>query len=274
MNRVFFREPLEATATFWRIYRRDGVTLGLTGHDRDLRFDGVLHRAAPGMLPSAIRRTADLSPDSAEVQGALSHDGIAAEDLAAGRFDGARVEIGIVDWETLERAVLYRGAMGAVAEEAGHFEAELRSAKAVLEEDRVPRTSPTCRAQFCGPGCTLSAARYTHVARLAQLDPTQNRVRFGDGPLPGQMLDGHVRWLDGPQAGLHMVVTEADAAGLVLDLELDAALQVGTRAELREGCDHTFATCSARFGNSVNFQGEPFLPGNDFMARYPTGAGE
>ena len=58
MTRVFGREPLEGLATFWRVRRRDGAVLALTSHDRDLWFDGVLHRAAPGMLPSAVRRSA------------------------------------------------------------------------------------------------------------------------------------------------------------------------------------------------------------------------
>jgi hypothetical protein len=40
-------------------------------------------------------------------------------------------------------------------------------------------------------------------------------------------------------------------------------------AELREGCDHTIETCTSRFGNAANFRGEPFLPGNDLLARYP-----
>lgn len=269
MSRVFFREELEGVATFWRIRRRDGVTLGLTSHDRDLWFDGIVHHAAPGMLPSAIRRTADLSPDSAEVQGALTHDSIPAPDLVAGRFDGAAVEIGVVDWETLERAVLYRGEIGGVAEQEGSFNAELRSAKADLEADTVPRTSPTCRAQFCGPGCTLSAARYTHETVVGSVDIAANRVAFTGGPAIEAMRDGSVRWLDGPHAGLTMEVIEADAGGLVLDLELDPALQLGARARLREGCDHTIQTCAARFGNAPNFQGEPFLPGNDLIARYP-----
>ena len=43
----------------------------------------------------------------------------------------------------------------------------------------------------------------------------------------------------------------------------------GLRVLLREGCDRTVATCAARFGNAVNFQGEPFLPGNDMLAQYP-----
>ena len=267
--RVFGREALEALAMFWRVRRRDGVMLGFVSHDRDLWFDGVLHRAAPGMVPSAVRRSADLSPDSAEVQGALTHDSLSEADLAAGRFDGARVEIGVVDWETLERAVLYRGEIGEVSEEAGEFAAELRSAKALLETDPVPRTSPTCRARFGGPGCTLSAARFTHEAVLQAVDFEANRVTFAGAPAAGLMGEGSVRWLDGPHAGITMQVSRAEEAGLVLDLALDPTLEPGTRALLREGCDHTLATCHARFGNAVNFQGEPFVPGNDLLARYP-----
>lgn len=272
MSRVFFRAPLEAVATFWRVRRRDGVTLGLTSHDRDLWFDGIVHRAAPGMVPSAVRRSADLTPDSAEVQGALTHDSISDADLAAGRFDGAAVEIGAVDWETLERAVLYRGEIGEVTAEAGRFAAELRSDKRRLEEDVVPRTSPTCRARFCGPGCTLSAARFTHEAVVEAVDLASNRVAFTGAPAAEAMCDGSLRWLDGPQAGLAMEVVSADENGLVLDAELASDLQPGARALLREGCDHTLATCHARFGNAANFQGEPFLPGNDVVARYPGAA--
>lgn len=269
MSRVFFASELEGVVAFWRIERRDGVALGFTGHDRDLWFDGLLHRAAPGMLPSAIRRNAGIEADSAEAEGVLAHDAISASDLAAGRFDGARIMAGAVDWETLERAVLYRGEIGGVTQEAGAFRAELRSAKAMLEADMVPRTSPSCRAAFCGPGCTLSAARFTHEARLASFDPETNRAVFTGG-LPAQaMLNGSLRWIDGPQAGLAMEIIDADETGLLTDIALDPALEPETRALLREGCDHTLATCAARFGNAVNFQGEPYLPGNDLLVRYP-----
>jgi uncharacterized phage protein (TIGR02218 family) len=272
MTRVFRREALEASATFCRVRRRDGVMLGLTSHDRDLWFDGVLHRAAPGVLPSAVRRSADLTPDSAEVQGALTHDGSGAADLAAGRFDGAGVEIGVVDWETLDRAVLYRGEIGNVTQQATSFAAELRSAKIALEVDLVPCTSPTCRARFGGPGCTLSVARFTHEAVLSAVDFAANRVSFEGGPPVEDLRQGSVRWVDGPHAGIAMEVTSADEAGLVLDLALDPALAPGTRALLREGCDHTLQTCGDRFANAANFQGEPFVPGNDLMARYPSRA--
>jgi uncharacterized phage protein (TIGR02218 family) len=269
MSRVWFSTPLETTATFWRLLRRDGVTLGFTSHDRDLWLDGVLHRAAPGMIPSSIRRSADFEPDSAEVQGALSHEAIAGADLAAGRFDGAQVRIGVVDWETGEHEVLYRGAIGAVTEEAARFTAELVSRKAELLLDPVPRTSPSCRAAFCGPGCNLSPVGFSHEAQLSAVDFGANAVTLATGAAPADLVGGFVRWFDGPHAGAAMNVMAQGSAGLVLDMPLDPALVPGTRALVREGCDHTLGTCAVRFANALNFQGEPFLPGNDLITRYP-----
>lgn len=270
MSRVFFREALEPTATFWRVLRRDGVTLGFTSHDRDLWLDGALHRAAPGMVPSAIRRTVDLSADSVDVEGALTHDAISAADLAAGLFDGAQIQLGVADWETGELAVLYSGEIGAIGQEAAGFSAELLSAKSQLEIDPVPRTSPTCRAQFCGPGCTLSAARFTHELRVTTVDLAANAVSFAEGPGAEAFRNGSLRWIEGPQAGQENAIVDVEDDLLVLERALDPALQAGALARAREGCDHTIATCASRFANTINFQGEPFLPGNDLLTRYPS----
>ena len=269
MSRVWFSQKLESTAAYWRVLRRDGVTLGFTTHDHDLWFDGVLHSATPGMVPSSIRRSARFEPDSAEVQGALSHDSIAAADLSGGRFDGARVLIGLVDWESGEQQVIYRGAIGSVMEESGKFTAALQSRKAELQLDPIPRTSPACRAQFCGPGCTLAAVRFTHEAVLTTVNLTANSVVLTTTPSPASVALGSLRWLDGPHAGRTMAILAANGAGLVLDEPLSPDLTPGLRLMVREGCDHLLDTCATRFANAVNFQGEPFLPGNDQIYRYP-----
>ncbi len=270
MSRVWFEQQLETVATWWRVERRDGVALGFTTHDRDLWFDGLLHRAAPGIVPSAIRRTAGFEPDSAEIEGALSHAAIRADDLAAGRFDGARVVIGLVDWETHERTAIYSGTIGAVSEEAGAFSAQLSSRKAELQRDPVPRTSPTCRAIFCGPGCGLSAARFTRLAVVAEFDVTRGAVRLVGITAGADYANGSLHWLDGPLAGLEAGLQDDGEGWLALDRPLDIAPLTGTRVRLREGCDRRLATCSARFANALNFQGEPFLPGNDQLTRYPS----
>ena len=269
MSRVWFSQRLESTAAFWRVLRRDGICLGFTTHDHDLWFDGVLHSATPGMVPSSIRRSARFEPDSAEVEGALSHDSISAVDLSAGRFDGARVLIGLVDWESGEREVLYRGVIGSVMEESGKFTAELQSRKAEFQLDPIPRTSPACRAQFCGPGCTLPAVRFTHEAVLNTSDLVTNRVTLTTTATAADLALGTLRWLDGPHAGRAMAILAADALGLVLDEPLSPSLTSGLRCIVREGCDHRLESCATRFTNAVNFQGEPFLPGNDQIYRYP-----
>lgn len=265
MTRALLDRELDTVATFWRIWRTDGVALGFTTQDRDLWFDGLLHRAAPGLTPSAIRRTSGFSDEGADVEGALAHDCIAGADIAAGRYDGATVVIGAVDWEVLESAILYRGTIDNVGREGNAFTAELASAKAALAIDPVPRSSPACRARFCDVGCGLSPPRFTWRATVESV--TDTRVVF-TGLDPALHRGGELRWRDGPLAGLSAQVLAADESGLVLDCPIDA-IEPGTMAFLREGCDHTIVTCAARFGNAANFQGEPFLPGTDLLAHYP-----
>src|SRR5690606_38795771 len=142
---------------------------------------------------------------------------------------------------------------------AGRFGAELLSAKAGLEIDPVPRTSPTCRAEFCGPGCTLSAARFTHDLRIAAVDLAANAVVLDGGPPAEWFRDGALRWIDGPRTGLSSRVADVTGGSLVLEDELPPGTAAGWLIRVRAGCDHTIATCAARFGNAANFQGEPFL---------------
>lgn len=265
--RVFFDRELDTVATFWRIYRRDGATLAFTGHDRDLTFGGITHLAAPGMIPAAIRLTSELSNDSAEAQGALHHDSIRDVELAAGLFDEAAIEIGAVDWQTLDHHTFYTGQIGQIEDDQTQFAAELRSSKSLLEQDLVPRTSPTCRAEFCGRGCGLSPVRFTSVHTVATVDPEASRVRI-EGLSGSNHVDGRLRFMAGPQTGITFGIIDAEDGWLALDRPLVPGTLPGTRAELREGCDHTIATCSGRFANSINFRGEPFLPGNDLLARY------
>lgn len=269
MSRIWFSRELEAVAVFWRVFRQDGITHGFTTHDRDIWLDGVLHASAPGMIPSAIRRSAGFEADSAEIEGSLSHDSISASDLASGRFDNARITVGLVDWETGESQVLFRGAIGAVSRVDEGFTAELQSRKAELAIDRVPRTSPACRAVFCGKGCGLSAARFSHQGIVIVSDHASNTVTLETPVALGNLVGGTLTWLDGPLAGIGMAVIGVTGDAVRVDSALVDGLLAGMRVELREGCDRTISTCATRFGNGVNFQGEPYLPGNDLITRYP-----
>ena len=265
----FFSRELEGVATYWRIWRRDGVAMGFISHDRDMFFGGILHRAAPGVLPSAITLTSELRPDSAEVAGALTHDAIAHDDLALGLYDDAQIEVGAVDWETGVHAPLYAGELGAIEHGPHGFTAQLRSAKANLERSFVPLTSPTCRARFCGEQCGLSSRFFEHFLELDSVDMDSNVVDFSVDE-PAFFLDGMVRFTEGPQTGLSFNIIGVSEEGFLLDKAIAAETKPGMKALIIEGCDHLLATCGNRFDNAANFRGEPFLPGNDLLTRYPT----
>ena len=84
-----------------------------------------------------------------------------------------------------------------------------------------------------------------------------------------QVEAGRLRWIDGPLTGIAHSIVDAQENTVTLADPLLPEVQPGRRVLLREGCDRTLATCADRFGNALNFRGEPFLPGNDMMARYP-----
>ena len=84
-----------------------------------------------------------------------------------------------------------------------------------------------------------------------------------------QFAMGRVRYLSGENCGARSVILAASGNDLqVRDLPR-GIVNPGCRVELREGCDKRLTTCASRFANAANFRGEPHLPGNDLLTRYP-----
>ncbi|USI71477.1 DUF2163 domain-containing protein [Sphingomonas morindae] len=262
---------LTTLALGWRLDRRDGVTLGFTSHDRDLTVAGLRYRARPGMLPSALRQGDGFQVATLDVAGTLSDAAIRAADLDAGRWDGALCRLYLIDWAAPEAGLLLlaRGELGDVTRRDSGFTAELRGATALLERPVVERTSAECRADLGDRRCRIDLAPRTRVARLVAIDEAGLTADTAE-PVPNAYGFGRLRWLDGANAGLWCAVAASSGTRLTLRAAPRAPAVAGERLLLVEGCDRTFATCRARFGNAANFRGEPHLPGHDLLARYGT----
>ena len=262
-------DPVATIALCWRLERRDGVTIGLTSHDRDLTIAGLVHRAAPGMTPSAIKRSEGLDADTMTAAGALTGDAITQGDLLAGRWDGARVAVSAIDWTTgALLAALGEGTIGAVELSGDGFSAELLGSTAALDRPAVETTSPECRAELGDRRCRVPLAGRRRVARVIDAD---DRVLTLDAaePTSGAYADGRLRWLGGVNAGLESMIATSNGATVKLRWPPTMVPEEGTLIELTEGCDKSIATCAARFANAANFRGEPYLPGTDLLTRYP-----
>lgn len=258
-------------AICWRVARTDGATLGFTTHDRPLDVGGVTYLASPGMAPSAISIGDGLEVDTMEVEGALSASQITAADLDAGRYDSAAVSIFIVDWAAPGAGTmpLARGVLGEVARRSvgtgGAFTAELRGPTAALDATVVETCSPECRAELGDARCRVDLAPLTILTHAGDGEDGQIAITVAAERFAG----GRLRVLAGPNAGLDMQLAGAGPDWVEPFEPLPFALAPGTRVELREGCDHRFATCRDRFANALNFRGEPHVPGSDLLTRFP-----
>ncbi len=266
----------------WRLTRKDGQTRGYTDHDRPLAVDGGVYAPHTGLSASEARDTLGLAVDTVDVEGALSSDDIREEDIAAGLYDGATVETFLVNWRRPADFVLLRKAtVGRITRSDGRFVAELESLVHALERPSGRYVSRTCDAELgdsrCGVGLGHPSFSGTGTVEAVEA-PATLRVTGLDGFAPGWFSHGVLTWTTGPKAGRAETIEEhrrgSDGTIIVLRPMPGAVAAGGETFSVVAGCDKRFATCKAKFANSLNFRGFPHLPGNDSAYGYVVDGGQ
>lgn len=261
-------QPLCAFAFCWRLERRDGVTIGLTSHDRALEIDGLPYRPAPAITPGAIELDGAGLAALTDIGGGLSSAAISEADLDAGRWDGARMLLHLTEWTApgLLWLELAQGRLGDIERRDGAYAVTLRGAATLLDRPVAPVTSPTCRARLGNAACRVDMRGRERIVRVAGASGDELLCA---GLPPGLYPMGSVRWLTGANCGLTQAIVDQAGDSLFLAEPPPFAVADGTYARLTEGCNKRLATCATRFANAVNFRGEPYLPGMDLLTRYP-----
>lgn len=196
----------------WKLTRADAVVLGFTDHDNPLEIDGLVYKAASGFIPSEIENRLGFSLDNSAVIGALSSEQITVEDVEAGKYDHAQIEVLRVNWKSPdEYGLIWGGAIGDIKLKDGQIEAEIIGRSAVLNRSTGRVFSRQCDAVFgsekCGvdvgalPNGTVCPRTFT-----ACRDQFSNAANFrgfpyllGDdasyaGPRDGDVKDGSSRY--------------------------------------------------------------------------------
>lgn len=267
------------TCHCWRLQRRDGVVLGFTEHDHDLAFVDTLFLAASGFSASDGEEAAGLPASTSNVTGGFSSDAITEADLNAGLYDGARVEIYLVNWAAPEQHILLKvQEIGEVTRQTGQFQAELRSFAARLAEPQGRIYTRRCDAVLGDARCGVDLGRPQYRAEgtiVAASDTTRLSLSGISGFADGFFAHGKLLFLDGANAGLSVDVDSQVLARAIMQVNLwlppSAPPAVGERVALIAGCDKAFATCRSKFGNPQNFRGFPHMPGSDFAYTYADG---
>ncbi len=259
----------------WRIERRDGTVLGFTDHDNAVAFDGTTYEAAAGFTASDITDSLGLAVDNLEVTGALSSATLTDDDLAAGRYDEARIAIYRVNWADPGQRVLMRsGSIGEVRRTGASFTAELRGLAHYLQQPTGRLLQQTCDADLgdgrCGVDLSSSAFRGEGTI-VAAISARRFKVSGIDTFETRFFSRGLFAFTSGASVGLKIEVKSHTKLRTAVEIELwrdaEGPPAIGDVFTVTAGCDKRFETCKARFSNTINFRGFPAIPGNQFLTK-------
>ena len=266
----------------WRVTRRDSVMLGFTDHDHDLEFDATTFLAASGFEASDWESVGGLSAPSGDVSGALSSEAISETDVAAGKYDGAKVELFLVNWAAPAQHMRLKVLeIGEVTRSEGFFRAEMRSVAHKLDESRGRIYSRRCDATFGDARCGKNVENpdFTAGGAVGAIADTTRISADGISAFPaGFFRYGVIRFTSGPNAGVSADIESHRKVGgtvmVVFWLPLAVAPEPGDTFAITVGCDKSFSTCKVKFNNQRNFRGFPQMPGADFAYAYADGETE
>lgn len=268
-------------ATCCRVERLDGTILGFTSFDRDLTVDGVLYEADTTVDASSVRQSEGGGVDNLDIVGLINSARVTETDLLAGLYDGASVELFIVNWaDVRERTqALISGTLGEITEREGQFTAEIRSLSQRLGQQIGQLTAPVCRVREFGdsecippgdPLTTLVLAAHQFTRTVSSVTSNLVIVFGSDTNIDSYYRYGRVVFSTGANAGFAREVKAHDNSGSTAIITLQEAfpfeVQAGDTAMLEAGCDRTLGRCTF-FGNTINMAAEPYLPGNWLVLR-------
>jgi uncharacterized phage protein (TIGR02218 family) len=260
-------QPVTTLATCWRLRRRDGEILGFTDHDKALVIDAVTYQATTGFTPTAIVGSSGLEVDNLDIEGMLESEALRETDIIAGVYDFAEMEVFSVNYRDLTQGKLPLrfGWIGEITWNGTRFVAEIRGLTQKLSQTIGDTYSPTCRASLGDARCGVNLESRTVTGVLSGVASATVLLDAGRTEVAGTYAGGLLTWLSGENAGISIEVKSSQPGQLMLVLPAAYLPQVGDSYRLVEGCNKRFDTCKTRFGNAVNFRGEPHVPGLDKM---------
>ena len=261
----------------WRLTAPSGLSLGFTTHDHPITLLGKTYEPGIGLDGTQAMAQSNFQAGQEEALGFLSSDSLEEEELSAGLWDNAEVEVFLVNWRDPEQhELLRRGALGEVSRDGNVFRAEFRSLAARLSEPKGRELSHQCHADLGDAKCgvDLNDPTYARQVTVARQDAGNRMVVEGNSDVSaGWWSFGKLTFHTGPYTNqpLHIAghILEQGEHKITLWSPLILELHYPLDATITAGCDKKWGTCQDKFHNNQNFRGFPHIPGNDFVLAGP-----
>jgi len=261
-----------AFADCFTFTQSNGLALTYTNADVPVTYAGKLF-LANGPLISGLkyRASVGLNVDRQEITVAARPADLTsgAQFLVAlrdGAFDGAQLRrdrvffSDVIGGTVVDGVTLFLGRVSTV-DEVGRTRAKITVAnELVLLDIDMPRNifGPTCQHTLFDAGCGLPAGAYS-TNDAAGAGSTTSLI-LSSAALAAH-AQGRLVFSSGANAGVSATVKSVSAgSSFTLMYPLPVLPAAGDAFTVFCGCDHTQATCLARFNNLANFRGFPYVP--------------
>lgn len=249
-----------------KITLQDGTIYGYTDFDSNLVVGGVTYIPSPGL--QKVRMT--LTPNSEVSNQELASAWVDApeEDLLAGKFDSANIDVSWVSWKNpgYGQFVIFSGKLGEISWSDVGFKADIFSNMKDLEQNIGEVFTANCRHTLYSvdtPGligfCGVNPASFTDSGHIIAV--VKNRWKFQINVVKdaGFYSGGKVTFTSGPNNGLSFSVKNHEGQNVELYLPTSFPISVNDTFTISAGCDKTISTCKSKFNNIVNFGGFPHI---------------
>ena len=267
-----------------------GAALGFTSNTRDLILPGhsVVFSATPAITPTQVEKSLD-ETFALELTGIFNSESFTEEEIIAGKWNYAAIEIFVVSWQNtgLGEWVAAAGYLGETKTMQTYFTAEVRGKLSLLSNAVEKVTANLCRVKVFGDTeckkdlsgtVTINGAAYNLKQTLTVSSVISNfSVKFTN-PSPGIpdafFNNGTIMALGATANGgasREIKRSYFDTGGIVVELKRRFPFPVvaGTQFLLTAGCDRTLENC-VLYANVINRQAEDWLPGIEAANSVPT----
>lgn len=250
----------------------DGTMLRYTDADVDVTYlDQTYSSSGPVIQGMRYKATVGLDVDEQTLEFAATPDILVKgipfmRALANGVFDLCEIQRDRVFFrEGVESTVvggvlLFHGRFLKI-EDVGRLDAKVTVADdTIVLANQMPRNvySATCNHSLYDSGCGLDAEAFATTSTVGS-GSTDRTIKTSAAAI--YHLGGFLQFTSGSLVGVASTVKNVNVGvDITLAYPLNSAPAVGDGFKVYRGCDHTAATCKARFNNIQNFRGFPFIP--------------
>ena len=217
-----------------------------------------------------LKTNIDVEEDNGEISNLIVSDIIESNDILSGLYDGADVELFLLDKITNEKIILLNGIISSIEYKDNIFNAKVKGLKSKLNKVIGEVYTPLCRCKFCDKKCGLNKNDFTFNGEIFSIiSNTEFQTNSSDiiNKADGYFENGVIEFISGKNNGFKTEIKQFKNNSIILSTELPYELKSGDQFKITVGCDKEFSTCCNIFNNAINFRGEPHLPGIDVLLK-------